>query len=557
MSAERLTGLSVSRGIACAEIFRFDRREPTAPENTVCEAAAEEELARARRAETAARGELERRIAALDADKTENAALFRAHLEILDDPYMREQVDVGILAGKSCETSIWDAYAEILAVLENTDDPVFRERAADMKDVRGRLLRCAAGRPEADLSALDRPVILVARELAPSDTACLPREYVMGIATEAGGATSHTAILARSCGIAAVLGVEGLMESAVDGRFAIVDAMAGEVILEPSETERAEYERKRDEWRSQHESDQRYLSRRAMTRDGVEILTEVNLGSVADARSQAAKAADGAGLVRTEFLYMQSRSLPDEQTQYEAYAGILKEFGSRPVILRTLDIGGDKSLSYMELPREDNPFLGLRALRLCFSNEELLRTQLRAAYRASVHGDLWIMFPMVSSIQEFRKAKQLCRQVQQELETEKTAFRSDVKLGIMIEIPSIALAADLAAEETDFASIGTNDLCQYTCAADRTNPAVEPYYRADNPGFLRLIRHVADCYLAAGKPLGVCGEMASDPTMAPILVGLGIRCLSVNAASLGQMRRVLSERSVSDMRTEAEALLRE
>lgn len=551
-----MNGLPVSQGIAIGRAFLYSQEEPERPTGTIRAGEEEQQLRLLEQSEQKAREELEAGIARFDQSQQEKADIFSAHLEILNDPCMLEGIQQRIRDEHStCEKAVWDTYQEILDAFADIEDPVFKGRAADMKDVRNRLLRCCAGRPAPDLSLLDHPVILLAKDLSPSDTACLPREYVLGIAAEVGGATSHTAILARSCGIPAVLGVEGLMAATAPEQTVIVDALNGRVFLEPDPDTLAAYEGSRTAWLRAQKADARFLERRAVTLDGTEILTEVNLGSVADAYSKAAACADGAGLLRTEFLYMGAKELPDEETQYQAYAEILQAFGDRPVILRTLDIGGDKHLPYLELPKEKNPFLGLRALRFCFANEELFRTQLRAAYRASVRGNLWIMFPMVGSMDDFRRARQICQEVQEELETRNLPFRRDVKLGIMIEIPSIALMADQVAKETDFASIGTNDLCQYTCAADRLNPAVAAYYQARNPGLLRLIRYVAEAYAAEGKPVGVCGELAADPETAPVLVGLGIRTLSMSGGALGSVRRALAGKSLKDMQSEAQRLM--
>lgn len=556
MRCDCLSGIPVSQGIAYGPAFLYCPEAPQRKTGGIAAGGEQAELDRLNEAVKSARGELEGRIAQFTRQGREKTEIFGAHLEILDDPCMTDGIKQRIAEEHiCCEQAIWDTYQEILDAFADIEDPVFRERAADLTDVRNRLLRCCEGRPEPDLSRLKEPMILIARDLTPSDMTCLPQDAVLAIATEIGGGASHTAILARAWGIPAVLGVEGLTGGVQPGQTVIVDAEKGCVIANPGEEVLADYRKRQADWLRDREESQGYLGREAVTLDGTRILTEINLGSVEDAHSEAAAWADGVGLLRTEFLYMESEVLPDEETQYQTYGEILRAFGSRPVILRTLDIGGDKRLPYLELPKEDNPFLGLRALRFCFAHEELFRIQLRAAYRASVHGNLWIMFPMVTDLEDFRRAKKLCLQVQRELEEEGVPFRRDVRLGIMIEIPAIALMADLAARETDFASIGTNDLCQYVCAADRLNSAVAPYYNPKNPGLLRLLAQVAKAYADAGKPVGVCGEMASDPRSAPILVGLGIRCLSMSGASLGGVRRALSQSSLEEMQRQAEKLL--
>lgn len=556
MKCNRLKGLPVSQGISIGPVFVYSKEEMHRLTGTITAGAVEGHLQLLAQGEQRAREELEAGIARFREAEPEKADILSAHLEILNDPCVMESIQQKVREELLCwEQAVWDAYQEVLAMFAELEDPMFQGRAADLKDVRDRLLRCCAGKPEPDLSLIDRPVILVAKDLAPSDTACLPKALVLGIATELGGATSHTAILARAGGIPAVLGVEGLLTAVQNGQMAVVDALNGTIYPEPDEELLADYERRRTDWLSVQAEDEAFLEKPAATADGTPILTEVNLGGIGDAYTKAAVCADGVGLLRTEFLYMGAKTLPDEEYQHQAYAQVLQAFGDRPVILRTLDIGGDKQLPYLALPKEENPFLGLRALRFCLANEPLFRTQLRAAYRASVRGNLWIMFPMVGSIEDFRLAKRICMDVCRELEEEGIPFRRDVKLGIMIEVPSIALTADLAAKETDFASIGTNDLCQYVCAADRMNSEVGAYYRTRDPGLLRLIRHVAEAYAAEGKPVGVCGELAADPEMAQVLVGLGIRTLSMNGAALGRVRRAIAEKTLAEMQAQALQLL--
>jgi phosphotransferase system enzyme I (PtsI) len=388
--------------------------------------------------------------------------------------------------------------------------------------------------------------------LLPSDTASLDRGRVLAIITEAGGPTSHSAIIARSYGIPAVLGIEGLLATLEKSKTesAAVDAESGEVFLNPDAELAAKFSERRKMFIKKREEALRFLGVEARTKDGVRVELGLNIGKVDDKELEGEAYTDFSGLFRTEFLFMGRDKLPGEDEQYEVYRKVLERYGERPVSLRTLDIGGDKPLSSMELPREDNPFLGNRALRLCFTHPEIFKTQLRAALRASVHGNLWLMLPMVGSIDDIRKAKKYINEVRAELTEKKIPFNKNFKTGIMIEIPAIAMIADLAAAEVDFASIGSNDLCQYLCAADRINPAVSAYYQSYHPGLFRMIGNVVAAFNKAGKPISVCGELGGDAVAAPLLIGLGLRKLSMGFASVAELKRVLAGLSLG----EAEAL---
>ena len=541
-----LRGIPVSEGYGIGKALVFENFTPVVPDRIVSEEEKDAELNQLHAAIHAASDEIHDLLSRCGDSESVQAKILRVHLDILEDHEMLERMEDSIQNDANCcKKAVWDVYSEIISVLVNSGGDEFSERAADMKDVRNRILRCCEGKQAVDLFSITQPVVLIASDLAPSDTANLPQDKIIAIAAEYGGQTSHTAILARSVGIPAVLGVPGLTSAVGDGEEVIVDAVEGIVISRPDELQRTQYAGKRRMFLDEQAVESEYAKQPATLADGTRIITEINIGSVEDARRCDAEV-DGVGLLRTEFLYMGAEHLPDEELQFSAYASILKSMNGKPVILRTLDIGGDKSIPYMQLPKEKNPFLGLRALRFCLANEPLFRTQLRAAYRASVYGDLWIMFPMVGSLEDFRKAKAICLSVQKELSRENISFNAHVPLGIMIEIPSIALAADLAAKETDFASIGTNDLCQYTCAADRLNASVSDYYRNTDPGLLRLIRYTAKCYLREGKQVGVCGELAGNPETAKLLVGLGIRRLSMAPQSIGRVRKALNSITLND-----------
>lgn len=470
----------------------------------------------------------------------EKAGIFSAHLEILLDEVMDEEIRTSInervCNGPQSIRMVYDQYADMFSKL---DDPLIRERALDLRDVCARLLRCWDGLPEQNLSALPGPVIVVAHDLLPSDTATLDRENVLGIVTEIGGTTSHSAIIARSYEIPAVLGIENICTQLSDGQEVILDAVTGELLTEFNEVARNRYRNKREEVLREMAVTKTFLGCEPVTPDGIRMTIELNVASSDPSELMRAQYTDGVGLFRSEFLYMGRKTLPSEEEQYRAYRKVLLAYGQRPVILRTLDIGGDKPLESMELPVEDNPFLGNRALRLCFQNPQLFKTQLRAALRASVHGNLWLMFPMVSSMDDIRRAKTCFQKACLELDVENIPYSKTVKLGIMIEVPSIALLADLAAEEVDFASIGTNDLTQYSTAVDRGNPAVKSYYQTYHPALFRLIGYVVEQFQARGKPVGVCGEMGGNPHTAAVLMGLGIRQLSMGASAIAGIKRMV------------------
>lgn len=536
-----LKGNPVSPGIALGEVFIY---KPFTPEISECRLTKEQlaqNLERYEQAKTAASAELSRIVAQLSKEDPEKAKIFEAHQAILEDIAIEEEVQRLISEeGFSPDYAVQQAYDMYIQIFEGIEDTLIRERAADLRDVRTRLLRCWAGVAEVNLAALEKDCVIVAADLFPSDTATLNRERVLAIVTEVGGATSHSAIIARSYGIPAVLGVPDALKLLKNGGTVIVDAVKGLVIADPAPEELAEYTTKREAFRVKMENTRKYLGAVPLMADGTQIGVNLNIGSVSDEELAGNKYTDGIGLFRTEFLYMGKPQLPTEDEQFEVYAKVLKTYGSRPVVLRTLDIGGDKQLSSMQLPKEENPFLGNRALRLCFSHPELFKTQLRAALRASVHGNLWIMLPMVGSLDDIRRAKVFVEEAKAELTAGGIPFNPAYKLGIMVEIPSIALIADLAAKEVDFASIGSNDLCQYMTAVDRMNPTVTEYYQSYHPAMFRLMGYTVQEFNRAGKSVSICGELGGDPLAAAVLIGLGMRKVSMGLASVAPIKKMLS-----------------
>ncbi len=535
-------GNPVSEGIAVGKAYLYQPYVPQVTEGEIPEDQAPAAVARYEKLLEGAKQELaairDRLEKAGDGDK---AKIFTAHQDILFDVAMDEEIRDKITYDfMTPEWAIHKVYEKFIKILNKAKDDLIRERVADMRDVKNRLLRIAAGVPEKNLAALGEPVIVVAHDLLPSDTATLDRKNVLALVTEIGGATSHSAIIARSYEIPALLGVDGAMENLSHGQEIAVDAVEGLLVADPSGEVKADFAKKREAFLKRREEEKKFLGVEPRMADGTLLPVHLNVGSANDQELAAEKYTDGVGLFRTEFIYMGKEQLPTEDEQYEIYKKVLTAFGDRPVTIRTLDIGGDKKLQCMELPVEENPFLGNRALRLCFLMPEVFLTQLRAALRASVHGNLWIMFPMVGSMDDIRRAKAFVQQAKDQLDAQGVPYSPDVKLGIMVEIPSIALVADLAAKEVDFASIGTNDLTQYSTAVDRMNPALREYYQSYHPALFRLIGYVVESFAKEGKPVSVCGEMGGDPYAAAVLAGLGMSKLSMGSASVARIKKMLS-----------------
>lgn len=492
----------------------------------------EEALAQARR-------ELEDMIASFAEEDADKAKIFIAHREMLHDEEILDCIRDAIVNGKKRpDFAVNSVFGEFIELLAKAKNPLIAARTADLCDVRNRLLRVLRGEKEKNLSALPKNVIVVAHDLLPSDTATIDRAHVAGIITETGGFTSHTAIIARSYQIPAVLGVSRAAKVLTDGALLALDAVAGEITVAPSEEVLEQSRKKSNVFKKQCEAVKKYLGKPAKTADGESVEIGVNISS--EKFDIPAENYDTVGLFRTEFLYMENDHLPTEEEQFEAYKRVLKNAAGKTVTLRTLDIGGDKTLPYMQLPKEDNPFLGKRALRLCLDHPDIFSTQLRAALRASAFGTLQMMFPMVGSMDDIRRAKAAVCAAKEQLSAEGKAFNENIKLGIMIEIPSVAAIADLAAEEVDFASVGTNDLVQYLCAVDRMNPEVSGYYQGLCPAVLRVLAFIFEQFNAKGKPISVCGELAGDPAAAVVMVGLGLRKLSMIEANLARIKAALA-----------------
>lgn len=481
----------------------------------------------------------------LGADK---AAIFDAHLLVLDDPELIQPIEDKIKNEQvNAPTALSDVTGQFITIFEAMDNEYMKERAADIRDVSKRVLAHILGVELPNPSMIEESVVIIGNDLTPSDTAQLNKEFVQGFVTNIGGRTSHSAIMSRSLEIAAVVGTKSITQEVKQGDMIIVDGLTGEVIIDPTEDEVIAYQNKRERFFEDKKELQKLRDEETTTVDGVHAELAANIGTPNDLKGVIENGAEGVGLYRTEFLYMGRDEMPTEDEQFEAYKKVLETMEDKRVVVRTLDIGGDKELPYLNLPEEMNPFLGYRAIRLCLDQPEIFRPQLRALLRASVYGKLNIMFPMVATIKEFRDAKALLLEEKENLTNEGIEVSDDIEVGIMVEIPSTAALADVFAKEVDFFSIGTNDLIQYTMAADRMSERVSYLYQPYNPAILRLVQQVINASHKEGKWTGMCGEMAGDETAIPLLLGLGLDEFSMSATSILKARRQIKGLSKNEM----------
>ncbi|HDA2752621.1 TPA: phosphoenolpyruvate--protein phosphotransferase [Staphylococcus aureus] len=481
----------------------------------------------------------------LGADK---AAIFDAHLLVLDDPELIQPIQDKIKnENANAASALTDVTTQFVTIFESMDNEYMKERAADIRDVSKRVLSHILGVELPNPSMIDESVVIVGNDLTPSDTAQLNKEFVQGFATNIGGRTSHSAIMSRSLEIPAIVGTKSITQEVKQGDMIIVDGLNGDVIVNPTEDELIAYQDKRERYFADKKELQKLRDADTVTVDSVHAELAANIGTPNDLPGVIENGAQGIGLYRTEFLYMGRDQMPTEEEQFEAYKEVLEAMDGKRVVVRTLDIGGDKELSYLNLPEEMNPFLGYRAIRLCLAQQDIFRPQLRALLRASVYGKLNIMFPMVATINEFREAKAILLEEKENLKNEGHDISDDIELGIMVEIPATAALADVFAKEVDFFSIGTNDLIQYTLAADRMSERVSYLYQPYNPSILRLVKQVIEASHKEGKWTGMCGEMAGDETAIPLLLGLGLDEFSMSATSILKARRQINGLSKNEM----------
>jgi len=471
----------------------------------------------------------------------DKAEIFEAHLLMLDDPELIGEIEANIRdEGLNAEFAVKSTLDTFVSIFEKMDNEYMRERAADIKDIGKRLLNNLLGVVHRTLSDLEDKCIIVTKDLTPSDTAQMDHEKVLGIVTDIGGSTSHSAIMARSLEIPAVVGLGNISEIVKEGDLLIIDGDEGVVIVNPDLETMQIYKDKRDKNEEIKQELKRLMDTESITVDGRKVELAGNIGTPDNVLGVIKNGGEGIGLFRTEFLYMNKKDFPSEEEQFSAYKAVLEGMRGKPVVIRTLDIGGDKKLSYLSIDEEMNPFLGYRAIRLCLDRKDIFKTQLRALLRASVYGNLKIMFPMISGLEELREAKAITWEVKQELIKEKIEVNEDIELGIMIEIPSAAVISDILAKEVDFFSIGTNDLIQYTVAVDRMNQKISYLYDPFNPAVLRLIKNVIDNAHKEGKWVGMCGEMAGDTRLTPVLVGFGLDEFSMSSSSILKVRKCIT-----------------
>lgn len=470
----------------------------------------------------------------------DEAQIFDSHIMMLQDPELIGAVELKIeTESQNAESAFKEIVDMFASIFDSMDDEYMRARGADIRDVGKRVLNILLGIGNTSLSGIEEECILVSRDLTPSDTAQMDKDYVLGFITEIGGRTSHSAIMARTLEIPAVVGLGAVMDKIQTGDLLIIDGEEGKVFVNPEEDTLNIYREKQCKLAQEKTDLSKLLEAETVTVDLKRVSLVGNIGSPKDVDRVIKNGGEGIGLFRTEFLYMDSDFLPTEDEQYISYRKVLEAMGERPVVIRTLDIGGDKKLPYLQIEEEMNPFLGYRAIRLSLDRKDIFKTQLRALYRASMYGNLKIMFPMISGVQEFREAKKVVEEVKSELTVANIDFKDNVELGIMIEIPSAAIVSDVLAKEVDFFSIGTNDLIQYSIAVDRMNEKVSYLYDMFNPAVLRLIKFVIENAHKEGKSVGMCGEMAGDLNAIPILLGMGLDEFSMSPSSILKARKLI------------------
>ncbi|MEA4909729.1 MAG: phosphoenolpyruvate--protein phosphotransferase [Chloroflexi bacterium] len=552
---KQLQGIAASRGVGIGPVFQFRRAELKI--ESVCVDDVTKELDRFQSAIEVARQQIQEVYnKAKQESSSAQAEIFSAQLLMLDDPefmgQIRDFIQENNANAESALSKVSQSFTDMLRAMDNE---YFAARALDIQDVTNRLLRVLLGVAESPTEGLLQPSVICADDLTPSDTTLLDKRLVIGFCTAFGSATSHTAILARGLGLPAVSGVGKAALDMANGALIILDGNNGTVYIDPEESLVTTFQKRMDAVAVVRKEAFKHAHEPAITLDGKRFEVSSNIGNVEGARKALENGAEGVGLLRTEFLYLERQSLPSEEEQYQAYKQILDLYKEKPVILRTLDVGGDKELPYLEMPEEMNPFLGQRAIRLCFAHPELFKTQLKAALRAGEGNNLWVMFPMVAAAGEVRQARQVLNECIAELKAAGQSYADTARIGIMVEIPSAAVNADQLSKEVDFFSIGTNDLSQYTMAADRTNSLVADLSNAFHPAVLRLIRQTIQSAHARGKWVGMCGELAGEPLAIPVLIGLGLDEFSVNPPMVPFVKQIIRGLNAEEMKSIAQEAL--
>ncbi|WFO48851.1 phosphoenolpyruvate--protein phosphotransferase [Bacillus pumilus] len=552
---QQLKGIGASAGVAIAKAYRLEEPDLTVHQKDINDP--ETEVKRFEEAIHVSKQELEAiKEHALKELGQDKADIFSAHLLVLSDPELLNPVKDKINSDKvNAEFALKETATMFVTMFEAMDNEYMKERAADIRDVTKRVTGHLLGVDIPNPSMISEEVVIIAEDLTPSDTAQLNRQFVKGFATDIGGRTSHSAIMARSMEIPAVVGTKEATKTVKNNDLIIVDGISGDVIIQPSEDEVKAYQKKHEDYLAKKVEWAKLVDQPTVTKDGVHVELAANIGTPEDVKGVLENGGEAVGLYRTEFLYMGRDQLPTEEEQFDAYKTVLEKMEGKAVVVRTLDIGGDKELPYLQLPKEMNPFLGFRAIRLCLEEQEIFRTQLRALLRASTYGNLKIMFPMIATLSEFREAKAILLEEKEALVAAGTDVSDSIEIGIMVEIPSTAVIADQFAKEVDFFSIGTNDLIQYTMAADRMNERVSYLYQPYNPAILRLITLVIEAAHKEGKWVGMCGEMAGDEIAIPLLLGLGLDEFSMSATSILPARTQLSKLSKAEAASFKEHIL--
>jgi phosphoenolpyruvate-protein phosphotransferase (PTS system enzyme I) len=541
MAGTRLTGVAASEGVAVGPAFVHVSRELEPERERISEGEVEEELGCFRGAVEAVAKELSATVEELRAGGSEKeAGIFEAHIEMAEDPEFQSEVEERIKGLESPEAAVISVGEEFAALFAEMEDEYMAARADDVRDVSSQIASKLMGNQAVSLDALSEPSVILALNLAPSDTARIPRGMALGFVIAEGSRTSHVSIMARSFGIPAVVGVGAALEDALGAEVVALDGTEGYAVADPDEDVISDFEQKQKDAAAEAALLEEYIHAEAHTKDGKRIEVAANIGSAEEAEGAIQWGAEGVGLFRTEFLFMKRPDLPSEEEQYEAYRKVAEEFGERPVIIRTIDVGGDKDLPGVDQPEEENPFLGWRGIRMCLDVPELFKPQLRAILRAAPYGNLRIMFPMVVDNVELRAAKEILEECREELKSEGAEY-GEVEIGVMVETPAAAIRAGDIAPEVAFFSIGTNDLVQYTLAADRGNERLTRLQSADHPAVLDLIGKTCEAAREAGIWVGMCGEAAGEPDMIPKLIELGVVELSMSAPSIPRAKKIVSE----------------
>ncbi len=544
----KLKGIGASTGISVAKVFEVKEVEVQINDSKIKDVKAEQKKIDSAIKETVKQIEVVKE-SALKNLGPEEAAVFDAHIQVASDPVMVDEIKTIIDQEKfNAVKAVSDITSKYALMFESMDDEYMKERAADIKDVAKRLMQILSGIKSSDLSTINEEVIIVAEDLTPSQTAVLNKKFVKGFATDIGGRTSHAAIMARSLEIPAVLGLKLITAKVKSGDTLLIDGTTGEVLINPSASELKNFKAKAEEEARIIRESEKFIGKESITKDGHKVKVASNIGSPNDIEGANKYDAEAIGLFRSEFLYMDAKEWPTEEEQYKSYSEVLKGMNEKQVVVRTIDIGGDKTLNYFDFPKEMNPFLGYRAIRMALDKKDIFKTQLRALVRSSAHGKLAVMFPMIATIEELIEAKKMFEDAYKEVKKEgkKVAPRKEIELGMMVEVPSAAALASQFAKHVDFFSIGTNDLMQYTFAADRMNEKVSYLYQPLNPSILNLIKMTIDGAHANGKWVGMCGEMAGDPNAIPLLIGMGLDEFSMSASSMLKARMQISTINKSD-----------